>query len=315
MRPKNTKKGSNSHRSRQKTGTSAQTRKHFVNSPASTSGQKKVTPTSATHHPQLPTPARAARQGLCLWGQHAVEAAYLNPDRSIISAFATPEAQDRLHAFYEKLTPARQFAVPAPLILSRSEIDIMTSQRDNNQPSIHQGFALHVRPLEGLDITDIITLVTQADDAPIRLLLLDQVTDPRNIGAILRSARAFGTDALIMTSRNAPEETGVLARAAAGALEAVPIVRVTNLARALDQLKDNHVTLIGLDSEGTVPLDAFAKTPHLGLILGSEGSGMRRLTREACDHITSIDMDASSESLNVSVAAAIALYATRPQAV
>ena len=315
MRPKNIKKRSNSRRSRQKTGASAQTRRDFGNTPASPSGQKKVTPTSATHRRQLPAPARAARQGLCLWGQHAVEAAYLNPNRSIISAFATPEAQDRLHAFYEKLTPARQFAVPAPLILSRSEIDIMTSQRDNNQPSIHQGFALHVRPLEGLDITDIITLVTQADDTPIRLLLLDQVTDPRNIGAILRSARAFGTDALIMTSRNAPEETGVLARAAAGALESVPIVRVTNLARALDQLKENHVTLIGLDSEGTVPLDAFAKTPHLGLILGSEGNGMRRLTREACDHITAIDMDASSESLNVSVAAAIALYATRPQAV
>ena len=315
MRPKNTKKGSNSRRSPQKPGSFTQTKRHSDNTPVSPLGQNKGTPTPTTHRPQLPAPARAARQGLCLWGQHAVEAAYLNPDRSIISAFATPEAEDRLHAFWKKLTPARQSNVPAPLVLSRSEMDLMTSQRDNSQLSIHQGFALHVRPLDGPDMTDIITLVTQADDTPIRLLLLDQVTDPRNIGAILRSARAFGTDALIMTSRNAPEETGALARAAAGALEAVPIVRVTNLARALEKLKDNYVTLIGLDAAGTVALEAFAKTPHLGIILGSEGSGMRRLTREACDHITAINMNASSESLNVSVAAAIALYATRPQAV
>lgn len=311
MRSKNTKKGSNSRRSAQRTRSASQTRRYSGNTSASPSSQNQSTLTPATHRSHLPASARAARQGLCLWGQHAVEAAYLNPRRSIISAFTTPEAKERLHAFCEKLTPERRRTLPPPHILSGSEMDMMTLQRDNSQPPIHQGFALHVRPLETLDITDIITVVTQANNKFVRLLILDQVTDPRNVGAILRSALAFGTDALIMTSRNAPEETGVLARAAAGALEAVPIVRVTNLARALNQLKDHYVTLVGLDAGGTVGLASFSKTPHLGLILGSEGSGMRRLTRDACDYLTAIDMNAPSESLNVSVAAAIALYATR----
>ncbi|MBT5482753.1 MAG: 23S rRNA (guanosine(2251)-2'-O)-methyltransferase RlmB [Alphaproteobacteria bacterium] len=259
----------------------------------------------------MPETARAARQGLCLWGQHAVEAAYANPDRTIITAFITPESEDKLHAIYQNLPASRRSSLPDPVILSRTEMDMMTAQRDEAHSSIHQGLALHVKPLDGLDITDILTLVEQADDKAVRLLILDQVTDPRNIGAILRSARAFGTDAIIMTSRHAPEETGVLARAAAGALETVPLVRVTNLARALDQLRDHHVTLAGLDAAGTTSLDILARTPHLGLVLGSEGSGMRRLTREACDHITAIEMETESESLNVSVAAAIALYATR----
>ena len=274
-------------------------------------GKRRGSSESSAPRPQLPETARAARQGLCLWGQHAVEAAYANPDRTIITAFITPESEDKLHAIYQNLPESRRSSLTNPVILSRTEMDMMTGQRDETHSSIHQGLALHVKPLDGLDITDILTLVEQADEKAVRLLILDQVTDPRNIGAILRSARAFGTDAIIMTSRHAPEETGVLARAAAGALETVPLVRVTNLARALDQLRVRHVTLAGLDAAGTTSLDILARTPHLGLVLGSEGSGMRRLTREACDHITAIEMETESESLNVSVAAAIALYATR----
>ena len=144
-------------------------------------------------------------------------------------------------------------------------------------------------------------------------MILDQVTDPRNIGAILRSARAFGTDALILTSRNAPDETGALAKAAAGALEDVPLVRVNNLARALDALKEHFVTLAGLEAGADTDIKALADTRHLGLVMGSEGSGLRRLTRKACDVMAAIDMADTSESLNVSVAAAIALYATRFQ--
>ena len=278
---------------------------------AAHSGKRRGSSESSATRPQLPETARAARQGLCLWGQHAVEAAYANPDRTIITAFITPESEDKLHAIYQNLPASRRSSLPDPVILSRTEMDMMTAQRNEAHSSIHQGLALHVKPLDGLDITDILTLVEQSDEKAVRLLILDQVTDPRNIGAILRSARAFGTDAIIMTSRNAPEETGVLARAAAGALETVPLVRVTNLARALDQLRGRHVTLAGLDAAGTTSLDILARSPHLGLVLGSEGSGMRRLTREACDHITAIEMETESESLNVSVAAAIALYATR----
>ena len=311
MKPKNTKKTSYSRRTSPKPSSERQDRPFTTGKSAAHSGKRRGSFESGAPRPQLPETARAARQGLCLWGQHAVEAAYANPDRTIITAFITPESEDKLHAIYQNLPESRRSSLTDPIILSRTEMDMMTAQRDEAHSSIHQGLALHVKPLDGHDITDILTLVEQADEKAVRLLILDQVTDPRNIGAILRSARAFGTDAIIMTSRNAPEETGVLARAAAGALETVPLVRVTNLARALVQLRNRHVTLAGLDAAGTTSLDILARTPHLGLVLGSEGSGMRRLTREACDHITAIEMETESESLNVSVAAAIALYATR----
>lgn len=313
MQPKNTKKTSYSRRTSPKPSSERQDKPSTKGKSAAHSGKRGGSSESGAPRPQLPETARAARQGLCLWGQHAVEAAYANLDRTIINAFITPESEDKLHAIYQNLSASRRSSLPDPVILSRTEMDMMTAQRDEAHSSIHQGLALHVKPLDGLDITDILTLIEQADDKSVRLLILDQVTDPRNIGAILRSARAFGTDAIIMTSRHAPEETGVLARAAAGALETVPLVRVTNLARSLDQLHERHVTLAGLDAAGTTSLDILARTPHLGLILGSEGSGMRRLTRESCDHITAIEMETESESLNVSVAAAIALYATRRQ--
>ena len=311
MQPKNTKKTSYSRRTSPKPSSERQDKSLTKGKPAAHSGKMRGSSESIAPRPKLPETARAARQGLCLWGQHAVEAAFANPDRTIITPFITPESEDKLHAIYQNLPASRRSYLPDPVILSRTEMDMMTGQRDETHSSIHQGLALHVKPLDGLDITDILTLVEQADEKAVRLLILDQVTDPRNIGAILRSARAFGTDAIIMTSRHAPEETGVLARAAAGALETVPLVRVTNLARALDQLRDRHVTLAGLDAAGTTSLDILARTPHLGLVLGSEGSGMRRLTKEACEHITAIEMETESESLNVSVAAAIALYATR----
>ena len=311
MQPKNTKKTSYSRRTSPKPSSERQDRPFTKGKSAAHSSKRRGSSESGAPRHQLPETARAARQGLCLWGQHAVDAAYANPDRTIITAFITPESEDKLHAIYQNLPESRRSSLTDPIILSRTEMDMMTAQRNEAHSSIHQGLALHVKPLDGLDITDILTLVEQADEKAVRLLILDQVTDPRNIGAILRSARAFGTDAIIMTSRNAPEETGVLARAAAGALETVPLVRVTNLARALVQLRDRHVTLAGLDAAGTTSLDILARTPHLGLVLGSEGSGMRRLTREACDHITAIEMETESESLNVSVAAAIALYATR----
>ncbi len=189
----------------------------------------------------------------------------------------------------------------------------MLKSKQPEQASLpHQGLILQTNPLEQPDLSDLIHLLHTGKPHR-RFLILDQVTDPRNIGAILRSARAFGTDAIILTSRHAPNETGALAKAAAGALEDVPIVRVNNLARALAKLNDNFVTLAGLDAAASTPIYQLATTTHLGLVLGSEGSGLRRLTREACDIIASIQMTKSSESLNVSVAAAIALYATQFQ--
>lgn len=251
--------------------------------------------------PSLPDNAAKARGGLLLYGHHPVTAALSNPDRDCLHLFATAQALESLEAA----------ALPPVTELSRAQLDLMlkSKQAESGAPP-HQGLILLTKPLDQPDLSDILHQLDQGKAAK-RFLILDQVTDPRNVGAILRSARAFGAEALIMTSRHAPEETGALARAATGALEDVPIVRVNNLARALDTLKDNFVTLAGLSADADTPIDALAATPHLGLVMGAEGSGLRRLTREACDVMASIEMVETSESLNVSVAAAIALYATR----
>lgn len=245
-----------------------------------------------------------ARSSLLLYGYHPVTAALANPGRDCLHLFATEEAAD-------KLSPLSSGALPPVTIMTRPQLDqMLTTKQADGATSPHQGLILQARPLDQPDLTDIINQLDQGPAAR-RFLILDQVTDPRNIGAILRSARAFGTDALILTSRHAPDETGALARAAAGALEDVPLVRVNNLARALDSLKDNFVTLAGLEAGADTDIGALSDTAHLGLVMGSEGSGLRRLTREACDVMASIEMADTSESLNVSVAAAIALYATR----
>ena len=246
---------------------------------------------------------RASANSYLLWGQHAVEAALRNPEREIRQIYTTSEAQDRVMQFIESLPNARKIMLPQPHIEARARFDALSA--DGNK-ALHQQFVLDVCPLESPDLTDIVY-----QDGALRLLVLDQVTDPRNIGAMLRSARAFGVSAVIMTRRNAPEEGGVLARAAAGALEDVSIIQVTNLARALETMAEYHVHLAGLEAKGDVPLEQLASESRLAIIMGSEGDGMRRLTRDACDSLVSIPMSDASESLNVSVAAAIALYATR----
>ena len=256
------------------------------------------------HKPDLPEAAVRARSGLLLYGAHPVRAALSNPNRDCVHLFATEEAADKLSEL--------SVQDPPPLtLLSRPQLDqMLKSKGTDGAASPHQGLVLQARPLDQPDLSDLLHQLDQGPTAR-RFLILDQVTDPRNIGAILRSARAFGTDALILTSRNAPDETGALAKAAAGALEDVPLVRVNNLARALDALKEHFVTLVGLEAGADTDIKALADTRHLGLVMGSEGSGLRRLTREACDVMAAIDMADTSESLNVSVAAAIALYATR----
>ena len=256
------------------------------------------------HKPDLPEAAVKARSGLLIYGYHPVTAALSNPDRDCVHLFATDDAAD-------KLSELSVQTLPPVTLLSRPQLDQMLKSKGADGTAIpHQGLILQTRPLDQPDLSDLLAQLDQGPAAK-RFLILDQVTDPRNIGAILRSARAFGTDALILTSRHAPDETGALAKAAAGALEDVPLVRVNNLARALDALKDNFVTLAGLEAGADTDIKALADTVHLGLVMGSEGSGLRRLTREACDVMAAIEMADTSESLNVSVAAAIALYATR----
>ena len=247
---------------------------------------------------------KAAGNRHFIWGWHAVSAALANPDRQVTRLLTGRPDLPQLSEFLASLPRERQAALPAPLLVDPAQLDRLAGP---DSKAVHQQMALEVTPLDSPDLSEVLFGAKN-----LRLLILDQVTDPRNIGAIMRSAAAFGADALVMTARHAPEETGFLARAAAGALESVPLVRVVNLARALGQMKDAGVLLAGLEAGGTTRLAALADTPRLGLVLGAEGSGMRRLTREACDHLTAIAMPGRIDSLNVSVAAGIALFATCP---
>ncbi|MDQ0439526.1 23S rRNA (guanosine2251-2'-O)-methyltransferase [Kaistia dalseonensis] len=169
--------------------------------------------------------------------------------------------------------------------------------------AVHQGAAVQVAPLEPLSLDSL-------EHARL-IVVLDQVTDPHNVGAILRSAVAFGAEALVTTGRHAPAETGVLAKAASGALESITMVEVPNLARALTELGELGFTRIGLDSEGTAVLEDSMGGDKIALVLGAEGKGLRRLSRDKCDVVARLDMPGPIKSLNVSNAAVLSLYLAR----
>jgi 23S rRNA (guanosine2251-2'-O)-methyltransferase len=175
--------------------------------------------------------------------------------------------------------------------------------------SVHQGIAAQVDPLPETDVEDVAALA--ADRAEAKIVVLDQVTDPHNVGAILRSAAAFGALAVVLTERNAAPESGVLAKAASGALEVVPLVRVTNLARAMDRLKAAGFWCAGLAAEAERTLTEARLSGRIALCLGAEGAGLRRLTRTHCDLLVKLPTSGPIDHLNVSNAAAVALYELR----
>ena len=224
------------------------------------------------------------------WGRHAVAAALDNPGRKILRAWATRDAA----AFMQ---------FPSDIAVTLAEASDLGRLVPNDAP--HQGVVIEVEPLEETWLDDVV------GNAPERaiLLVLDQVTDPHNVGAILRSAAAFGAIGMVTQDRHAPPESGVVAKAASGALERVPWIRVVNLARALDEIGEAGFWRIGLAGDVELALKDALGPPRIALVLGAEGAGLRPNTREHCDALARLPITDTVESLNVSNAAAVALYA------
>ena len=249
-------------------------------------------------HKSAPSRARgpgrkAATKDLWIYGHHAVAAALENSQRHCHILKATPDALRDLKKIVR---------IPQELAVETAE----RRQIEHSLPAgaVHQGLALQADPLPDLDLAT-------ACAGKNLILVLDQVQDPHNIGAILRSAAVFGAGAVILQDRHSPAATGALAKAASGALEKVPLVRVVNLARALDDLKSLEFWIVGLDAEGPEQLDRIAGDVPIALVLGAEGGGLRRLCREACDILAKIPHAGGMASLNVSNAAAVAQFAIR----
>ena len=238
-----------------------------------------------------------------IWGYHAVTAALSNPNRVVRTFYASTKTKEMALNLIQNATCKTDTDSLKLMIL---DVEKFSLSPDSSEKRVHQQLMIEVKPLEITDLTDILFATKH-----LRLVVLDQITDSRNIGAIIRSAKAFGCDAVIISKHNAPAENGILARAAAGALEDIPVIKVTNLKRTIETLKSNSICCIGLDASGSNNLNRFSLEPKLAIIMGSENSGMRRLTKEACDHVVKIPMQNEMESLNVSVASAIALYATQ----
>ena len=231
-----------------------------------------------------------------IWGWHAVAAVLANPRRGPpVRLLATPDrARQILSQFGKQPTPEPADNPQITQILPKG--------------AVHQGVAVRPAPLENVDIADF-----EARPGAV-LLMLDQITDPQNVGAILRSAAAFGATGVILQDRHAPKLAGALAKAAAGAVDKLAVATVVNLSRALETLSDAGWRSVGLAGQAEHNLDQVLNGGATVLVLGSEGDGVRRLVAEHCDELAKIPMPGDFESLNVSAAAAVALYeVTRPR--
>jgi 23S rRNA (guanosine2251-2'-O)-methyltransferase len=240
--------------------------------------------------PDAPKAPDSPKGTVWLYGHHAVAAALANPSRRLRRLLLTEDAEATI---VKNLSPP--WAVP-PERVDRARLDHLLG-RD----LVHQGAALLADPLAPPSLQSVL-------EKPGVIVVLDQVTDPRNVGAILRSAAAFGAAAVITQDRNAPEETGGLAKAASGALEKMPLLRAVNIARTLIALKAANIWCIGLDAAGPALSGPAFADRRVALVLGAEGEGLRRLTRETCDEIAGLAIKGAVESLNVSAAASVALY-------
>lgn len=254
--------------------------RHFRGKPAGPSPQEKF--------------GDSAEDGpLRLFGLHAVEAALRNPARRVIKLTLTENAERRLADALgvAAITHPVERATPRDL------------DRILGPDTVHQGAMLETEPLPEPDFAG---LIAAAEGRP--LIVLDQVTDPHNVGAILRSAAAFGAAGLVMTRRHSPPLNGVLAKSASGALELIPVALVQNLSRALEELKEVGFVVVGLDGQAENAIEDTDWSVPVALVMGAEGKGLRELTAKTCDRLAKISTDGPLESLNVSNAAAVALH-------
>ena len=256
------------------------------------------------HHPHT-------QQNHWLFGIHAVLAALANPARIIRRVVLTHEVAKQHEQTLSRLYATAKTDLPAPASMSRDDLCALLPEG-----AVHQGLAALVAPLAKTHIEDVIRNIEERDinsESKRRtvVVILDQVTDPHNVGAVLRSAAAFGACAVISPERKSAPPTGTLAKTASGALEITPYIGVTNLVRALEQLKRHGFWIYGLSGDGEKSLaDALPAQGRIALIMGAEGAGLRRLTREHCDLLVSLPTAPQFHVLNVSAAAAVALYET-----
>jgi 23S rRNA (guanosine2251-2'-O)-methyltransferase len=263
-------------------------KRHFYPKPAGKPAEKAGRPAGKP-------PSRREAGGEWLYGLHAVQAALANPHRKLGRAALTPRAVETI----------------GKTLLARVQVEILEPGAiDRLLPAgaVHQGAAMEAWPLKSRDLDEILAVPAASRRI---ILVLDQLSDPHNVGAILRTAAAFGVTAVVVQDRHAPPQSGALAKAASGALDMIPYVEVVNIARALDQLAEQGFWRIALAGDGDTSLAQAVPAGDVALVLGSEGAGIRRLVREHCEASAFIPISKTMESLNVSNAAAVALYELR----
>lgn len=242
------------------------------------------------HSKEFSKMGSVSQKDIYLYGKHPVSLAFENKRRIVREVLLLSSSVDKIKL--PKNTPFK--------IVSKDQLDALVGKE-----AVHQGIVARCQPLPQYDIADILDEVV--DDKAL-FVILDQVTDPHNIGAVLRSAAAFNAKAVIVPQNGAPDETGVLAKSASGALELIPLIKVKNLTRAMDELKENGFWCIGLDGYAKQSVYQTKLPKKCVIVMGSEGDGLRRLTSESCDGTVKLPMNPAVESLNVSNACAIALY-------
>ena len=274
-----------------KPGDSRDTRDQARAKPARQDARSTPRPTKS-HSPTKPAAIKAD-----LFGMHAVREAWANPKRYVHALFITEAALREFGPYLA--TDAKR---PEPTVVDKDALD-----RAFPPGTVHQGIALSAQALPELSATD---LIIKAKGKPKSVIvMLDQVTDPHNVGAILRSACAFGADGVVMQTRHTPDMAGILAKTACGAVDHIPVAYETNLSRALETLKEHHYTVIGMDEHAEQNFTDLPSYERAVIVLGAEGPGMRRLIRDHCDVLVTLPTKKPINSLNVSNAAAVALYA------